>query len=298
MKNIEKKYKKLLALHGYIVFEPLKKDSFNRFNAILKNSKGKKYFVKATYGINSYKYRSLFNEAKISEFLSFRLSGSKTNQNNYIFLVPKFKEIIQYEDFIFFISELVKGEKLSDTAKDLQIKILKKSINAVTKINTGSDKLSLQKYLINYNKMNLILISPFRFAKALLRPNAPVFKLIKVYFNFLPLFFIDKVKYSLIHPDINTTNIIVNKKTIYLTDWEESGWGISTYNATAPMLLFEYGIPSNDNIYPIFGNLNKKDVRPLLAYRILSLFNQKTDINDHRHMRDIKLVNKFLKLYK
>lgn len=282
----ENKLKNILTKNGFKPIRIVRRDGFERYNSVLRDYKGKKYFMKATIGKGSYRYRSLYNEAKISDFLSGFLTKKVTKNINYRLAVPKVKKIILEDDFLIFISHFISGKKVSLYNKQTQVNIVKESIDLVGMIDSEKEFKSINNLFKKYDRLHLIAMSPLRFIKAIFYSKVSLVKLSKVYFNFMKILFTNLVKYSLVHPDINTSNIIIQKRKIYITDWEEAGWGISAYNSTTPTLLYQKYRVQNKKVQRI--------LRSLLAYRILVFFNQKIHAGDKRSLRDVGFVDKFL----
>jgi hypothetical protein len=297
MKETEKILKGLLKKHGFRLIKTVRNDGFERFNSVLKDVKGNKFFMKATLGKKTYRYNSLYNEAVISDFLSKMLIKRHLINNGYRLQVPEVKKIIEDKNFLIFISDFSTGKKLSLYEKGEQAKILKNCIELITKLDNPESFQAMDNRFKKYDRARLLMLSPLRLGKAALFTNVPLRKLVKVYYNFLAILFVRKVKNSLVHPDINTTNIIVYGKKIYLTDWEEAGWGVSKYNATTPLLLYENDSVLSGEIHSIFKNLPRRMLKALLSYRILVLFNQKTNTEDKRYKRDLLLINKFMNVF-
>lgn len=149
----------------------------------------------------------------------------------------------------------------------------------------------IRPYLENYTLRAILFYSPIRLLKAIFLFPLATTGLIVTTSKVFRLFSIGSYDYGLVHADIKASNILINKRTIYLTDWEQAGWGITTYNAVAPLCVHWQNQEVRDRI---LGSLRDKGfekiIIPLLAYGILVLHNQNIDKKTMKQMRDLELL--------
>ncbi|EKD95501.1 MAG: hypothetical protein ACD_24C00468G0001, partial [uncultured bacterium] len=85
---------------------------------------------------------------------------------------------------------------------------------------------------------------------------------------------------------------MLQRNIIYLTDWEEAGWGITAYSATAPLCVhWQDSIVRNRLLQRLYGKGLKKLIVPLLVYKTLTLLNQRVGRKNAKRIRDLELLN-------
>lgn len=289
-----KQLKSLLEKYGYPYHSQIKIDEFDRFNGILKDLKGKRFFVKAAFGKASYEYKSLNRESLVTKYLSTRTKRINLSHNGYRLYVPTVAKIIDQDEIFCLITNYVEGKKLVKENSDTQANIILTTLELVSKLSRETGVSTIQPYLKNYTRNALILSLPMRFIKAAILSPFAFPGLIKALWKSLPLLSPHNYEYGLVHSDINVSNIIIHKNFIYLTDWEEAGWGITAYNTITPLCV-DWKIQTlRDKLFAKLQNNGQKKITiPLLAYRTLILFNQRTKKENEKRKRDLMLL-KFL----
>lgn len=289
-----KKISHLIRQYGYRQFSPLKRDKHARFNGIISDGQGKKYFVKAVVGKNSYAYKSLYRESQVTQYLSKLTKKIHLSHHSYRLYVPTITEIISQDEMFCLITKYIEGEKLLHKQTALQAEILLTTLNLVAKLSEKIDISTIKPYLKNYTRKAVLLSLPIRFIKAIILTPSAFQGLIKVCCKSLLLFSPNVKGYGLVHADINMSNIILHKNAIYLTDWEEAGWGINTYNTITPLCVHWQDQTLRDKLFHRLKNSGQKKIAiPLLAYRTLMLFNQNIQKGDKKRKRDFMIL-KFL----
>ncbi len=261
-------------------------DHFDRFHAIVADVKGDKYFIKAVVGKNSYSYKSLIAESYITSYLSKLTHQNNIEYKNYRLLIPQVKKIIIQNHLVCLVSRFIKGKRILDQSPSLQASFLKVTLELVLRLGNIADKRVISPYIKNYSPLSFALHSPFQLAKAVLVAPDQVVSLTRVFLKTLPLLF-RQGPVSLVHADINASNIWLQGKFLYLTDWEEAGWGLSDYNTVGPLSV-HWNIPETKN------KLYSKSLIPLLAFRILVLFSQRLEPSDSRRKRDHSLLREII----
>ena len=293
-KNHLKQLKSLLEKYGYLYHSQVKIDEFDRFNGILKDLKGKKYFVKAAIGKDSYKYKSLYLESQVTRYLSTQTKKINLSHNSHILYVPSVAKIIDQDEIFCLITNYVEGKKLVNENSDTQADIILTTLELVSKLSKKTRVSTIQPYLKNYTRKALLLSLPMRFIKAAILSPFAFPGLIKASWKALSLLSPNTYEYGLVHPDINVSNIVLHKNAIYLTDWEEAGWGIAAYNTVTPLCVdWKIRTLRDKLLGKLQDNGQKKLTTPLLAYRTLMLFNQHTKKENEKRKRDLTLL-KFL----
>lgn len=278
--------------HGYRQTSPFKKDKFERFNGIIFGQQSKKYFVKAVIGKDSYEYKSLYREAQVTRYLSTLTQKTQISHNAYRLYVPTVAEIIDQDEFFCLITNYIEGKKLSDAPSDAQADILLTTLKLMANLSRTSPISTVRPHLKNYTRKALLFSLPIRFIKATILSPFVFPGLIKAFWEASSLLCPNIYKYGWVHPDINVSNIIFHKKAIYLTDWEEAGWGINAYNTITPLSIYW----QNQTLrYLLLRRLRddgqEKITLPLLAYRTLMLFNQQIEKGNKKRKRDIMILN-------
>lgn len=288
----------LLDEHGYKDTNSIEQDNFGRFHGIVSDKRGRKFFVKAATGKSTYGYRSLFAEAHVSRLLSRLVQKVRVESNGFRLQVPPVKKIIAQNQTLCLVSRYTKGRKLLAQPSSLQAKMLPITINLVAKLSAKTHRQSLGPYLRDYSRFGLLLFSPIRLLKAVWSSPSVIIGLISAARQVLSLTHADSPKYGLIHADINASNILMKGKTIYLTDWEEAGWGMSSYNMIGPLCVHWETKEIRDSLIEYLRTSGQiSELSPLLAYRALILFSQALPIQDERRIRDAQLL-KFVKYNK
>lgn len=295
MKNNHlKKLSDLMQQHGYRQIYPFKKDEYERFNGIIYDLQGKKYFVKAVIGKDSYKYKSLYRESQVTSYLSTLTKKTHINHDGYSLYVPSVAKIIDQNEFFCLITNYIGGKKLSNESSDAQANILLTTLELVAKLSKVSHISTIRPYLKNYTREGLLFSLPIRFIKATILSPFAFPGLINALWKSLSLLSLNIYEYGLIHPDINVSNIIIHKNSIYLTDWEEAGWGMSVYNTITPLCVHWQDQTLRGKLFGrLRDNGQKKITIPLLAYRTLILFNQNMQRENKKRKRNIMIL-KFL----
>lgn len=281
--------------NGYKQESVIMVDDSGRFNGIFRDAKNKKFLIKAIHGSKKgYPYQSLYNEAQVTHYLSLLAGKTNISHNGYTLSIPTVEKIIDQDEFFCFVTKFVDGRRLINESITTQAKILLLTATLVSQLNKKIQKKSIQPYLKNYTRKAMLLSLPSRFIKAIILTPVALRGLTHAFLKSLPLISSITHEQSLVHPDINSSNIIINKKNIYLTDWEETGWGISAYNAITPLCVHWHNQPlRNTLLRKLFIKKQKNIHAPLLAYRILMLFNQRIEKKNIKRKRDYMLL-KFL----
>ncbi len=288
--NHIKQLKFVLEQHEYINFL-IKKDEYGRFNGIIFDRNEKKYFIKAVIGKNSYKYKSLYAEAKVTQYLSVRTKKLKINYKGFRFRIPSVEEIIVQGEILCLITKYFDGKKLLTARYSTQVNVLLTTLELVDKLSKDPKLVAIRPYLKCYTRELLLISLPFRFIKAVISSPFVFPKLLRAFLRALLGISLGSYEYGLVHSDINLSNIIFHKNFIYLTDWEEAGWGISSYNTISPLCIHWFDPRLR---LALLGRLQDKRERSstfsVMLYRTLVLFNQHMGEKDKKRTRDTMLL--------
>lgn len=282
---MNRKLTSILSQHGLKIVRPITKDHFDRIHTVASDAGGDKYFVKAVIGKNSYSYKSLLAEAHLTSYLSKITQAIKIDYKNYRLLIPRVKAIIVQDQLVCLVTSLIKGKRLLDQPQIIQGDILSTVLRLIPLLEKHTKKQVMRKFLKNYSPSAFSLRIPLQLAKAITISPPKALNLIQIALKALPLFL--KRESGLIHADINASNIWLNGKILYLTDWEEAGWGLIDYNTAGPLSV-HWKVPAIKN------KLFSKSLIPLLAFRILVLFSQRLDVSDNRRKRDLDLLREIV----
>lgn len=271
----------LLSRHGFTIVRPINQDHFDRFHAVVSDNQGRKYFVKAVIGKKSYSYKSLLAEAYITDYLSKITQSTEICYKNYRLQIPQVKMIIVQDQLVCLVTSFIEGKRLLDQSPVIQASTLLIALHLLALLSKCSEKQAITKFLKNYSPLAFSLRIPLQLAKAITISPHSTLSLVKIALKTLPLF--HERKFGLVHADINASNIWLRDNLLYLTDWEEAGWGITDYNTVGPLSV-HWNIPA------IRNKLFSMSLVPILAYRILVLFSQRLDPSDNRRKRDLLLL--------
>lgn len=281
----------ILQEHGYRELSPIKKDEHSRFKGIISDQQGKKYFVKAAIGKDGYKYKSLWWESQVTRYLARRTKKIKVSHSGYTLNVPDVVKIIDQDEIFCLITRYIDGKKLLNENSRDQADILSTTLELVAKLSKVSHISTIRPYLKNYTREALLLSLPIRFIKAAILSPFVFPGLVRASWRALSLLSPDIYEYGLVHPDINVSNIIFRKNAIYLTDWEETGWGINAYNTITPLCVHWQDLRLRDMLLArLEDNGQKRITIPLLAYRTLMLFNQRIGRENKKRKRDFMVL--------
>jgi len=282
----------IVRQNGYREITPIEKDEFGRFHGIVSNTKGNKFFVKAVVGKKSYTYKSLFAESRVSQYLSQLTKKTLFEYKGYRLLVPEVDKIINQGEVICLISRYIKGKKLLDEESNKKAEILTVVLELIEKLSGKTQRFSINLYLKDYSVKALLLYLPLRLLKSVFLSPFSSFKILMTTPKVLPLFRIGTYDKGLIHADINASNILLQRNIIYLTDWEEAGWGIAEYNSVGPLCVhWQNKIIRNGLLQRLYGKGLKKLIVPLLVYKTLTLLNQRVGRKNAKRIRDLELLN-------
>jgi len=276
----------VLSQHGLTIVQPTIRDHFSRFHAVVSDIKGDKYFIKAVVGKYSYSYKSLIAESNITNYLSKLTYQNNIEYKKYRLLVPQVKEIILQDQLVCLVSRLIEGQRLLDQSSAAQAQLLPVVLQLVQRLGQFTDRKAISPYVKNYSDLSFILHSPFQLAKAVSVTPGQIVNLFRIFLKTFPLLLNSKHT-GLVHADINSSNIWFQGKTLYLTDWEQAGWGITDYNTVGPLSV-------HWNIPEIRNQLFSKSLISLLAFRILVLFSQRLESSDSRRKRDYSLLREVI----
>jgi hypothetical protein len=284
----------LLKKQGLQLYTIIKKDDFNRYNGIIIDKNKRKYFFKAVAKTNNYQYHSLYKECQISKYLSSISNNYDIKYKGYKLRIPQVINIIENPDFLCLISKHVIGINLQYKRSYEQARIL---IVVDNLINNLSDKINPERikiYLKIYSKKAILLNLPIKIIIAIIYSPSAALNIIKIIPTVLYLINLEVDDYKLIHADVNSSNILINGHTIYLTDWEEAGWGISTNNIIHPLSV--HWLDSKIK-FSLIKYLNiqghRRFISPLLGYHILTLLTQKIQKDNPKRIRDYQLLKDF-----
>ncbi len=285
MKN---KIEKLIKKNGFKILDEIEMDIFGRYHGVVINNNGDRFFVKAATGKESYKYKSLWSEINITRYLYTITKKETIIKNGYQLTIPKIERVLKNEEMLCLISEYIDSKRLLDQPSDLQAQMIVNTLGLVEKLDGHAELGKIAPQLKTYTRTSLLWSVPVKLAKALsLSPNLTG-KLLITALKTLPIIN-NSSNRSLVHADINASNIFFDDKKIYLIDWEEAGWGISEYNTIVPL-----SVHWKDKIIreTLLEKLRDEQhlITALLAYRTLVLLNQKIDLSDSRRLRDLKLL--------
>lgn len=282
---------RILKNRSYTIAEIPYGDEFGRFRVIAKNKKGQKLFIKSVVGKQSYAYSSLLNEAHLCRFLSQRINTAPVLYKRFKLKIPEVEEVIEENNCVIFISHFIKGKSLSDLSSKEQAEKIIAVYSLVNSLDIERDEIAAFR-LKDFSKLNILLQTPLRCIRAFFLQPRYAIKLIFAALHVIPLAFAGRLRSGLVHSDINASNIILDKKDIYLVDWEEAGWGLILCNQVAPLCCHWIDNAMRRIIYTDLnrGNSDKITI-PLIAFRTLILFNQKIKWGSKKHRRDVKLLN-------
>lgn len=284
----------ILQEYGYREVSSIKEDEYARFNGIISDQQGKKYFLKAAIGRDSYKYKSLWRESQVTQYLSRLTKKICVSHDGYNLCVPHVAKIVDQDEIFCLITSYIEGKKLINEDSGTQADILLTTLDLVAKLSKVSHISTIRPYLKNYTREALLVSIPMRFIKAAILSPFVFPALTKASWKALLLLSSDTYENGLVHSDINVSNIIFHKNSIYLTDWEEAGWGMSVYNTITPLCVDWKNQILRDKLFGrLQDNGQKKITIPLLAYRTLMLFNQYAKKQSKKRERDFAIL-KFL----
>ncbi len=282
---------KVLKNNGYILTAKISEDSFGRYHCVVKNKNNNEFFIKAVKNAKNYKYKSLIAEAEVTKILGEITQGKKVTCGEYRIIIPKVEKIIDEEGFLILLTKNIKGKNALSLSSQDQAKILEKTYELVLKLNKHINFSAIDKYLKTYSKGKILREALPRLVRAIIKCRKKTVSLIRVAVSLKDLFKVSDSKY-LVHADINASNIIVDARTIYLTDWEECGIGIAEYNVITPLSVHWNDTHIRTKLLNTLDN-KKWLIKPLLAYRTLVLFNQNIKDGDPRRLRDNSLLEYF-----
>lgn len=286
--------RQILEKQGYRAILPIQRDEFTRINGIISDRYGKKYFMKVVIGKDSYEYGSLYNESKVTSYLSRLTKKINMTHKGFRLYTPSVSKVIRQGEFLCFITRFIDGKKLLNEDARTQTRILTTTLHLVDSLSEETHLPAIRPYLKNYTRKAILNSLPLRFLKAIILSPFEFPGLIKASFKTLRLLSPSTYQYGLIHADINISNIIFQGKSVYLTDWEEAGWGINAYNTITPLCVHWQNPILRKRLFDILeNNGQRKIIIPLLAYRTLMLFNQRMKRDNKKRKRDIKIL-KFL----
>ncbi len=280
---------RVLERNGYTLVGEPKPDSYGRFSGIVADKKGNKFFYKAVVGLNGYSYKSLYNEAYLTKYLAGLTYRKGIKFGSYSLEIPQVEKIIKEGEVLCVISHQVAGKALSSMPPAAQAKILITTWGLMDKFSQEVDVNQIKPYLKNYSKVSLTAYLPFRLVKAILFSPLSAVALMVTAIRALRVISRKGSKPGLIHPDIKSGNIYVDKKRIFLLDWEEAGWGELAYNQVSTMSVHWQN--------KLVLNQLAAEMIPLLAYRTLVVFNQNFKKDSIRRIRDYRLL-KFISTIK
>ncbi|OGC92198.1 hypothetical protein A2899_02275 [Candidatus Amesbacteria bacterium RIFCSPLOWO2_01_FULL_49_25] len=276
----------VLSQHGLTIVQPTIRDHFDRFHAVVSDAKSDKYFIKAVIGKYSYSYKSLIAESYITSYLSKLTHQNNIEYKKYRLLIPQVKEIIIQNQLVCLVSRFIEGKKLLDQPPTTQAQLLSVVLELVLRLGKFTHKETISPYIKNYSPLSFIIHSPFQLAKAIsVTPNQMI-NLLQIFLKVFPLPLSSKHT-SLVHADINASNVWFQGKSLYLTDWEQAGWGTADYNTVGPLSV-------HWNVPEIRNKLFSRFLIPLLAFRILVLFSQRFESSDNRRKRDYSLLREVI----
>lgn len=288
--NYQEKLNQLLQQLGFRPTPAINGDGFNRFNGIITDKFNKKYFIKVAFGKNSYQYKSLFWESQITKNLSKITRKIHITYDGYRLYIPKVLKTIKQDDFCLLITNYIKGKRLKDQSENKQADIVLGLLQLLEKLDNVSEISQIRPYLKDYTRLALCFSLPMRLLKGIFLYPSVSFGLIRAFCKALSLLLPRSYEYGIVHPDINVTNIIFRKNAIFLTDWEEAGWGIKAINMITPLFIHFQNKKLKDLLLEKLENDDRNKSTPLFFYRILMLFNQQVSKNNYRQKRDLMLL--------
>lgn len=280
---------KILQKQDLIIQSTVTYDTFSRANGIVKDSQGNKYFFKCANQKHPYAYRSLFNEAKVTEHLSDFLRKYPIIRSGYRLYVPPVRMVLKQDGYLFVLTKFISAASLSEANKKVQTQHLIQASELIKQL-CHPDLALLKPYLMSYTKPAMVVQLVPRAIKALLLRPEQWYSICKLFFRSLGLLFVTSPRCGIVHADLNITNILYVKKTIYVTDWEEAGWGNPNYSLTTP-LCFSLG--NQKFMQLLAGKLSLREmqsIKLLSTYKILTLFNQQMKTDDSRFIRDKRII--------
>ena len=278
-----------LASRGYRVTGEVRVDDFNRYHVAVTNSNGEKFIVKALVGTRGYSYLSLLNEAYLAKHLAGVTQKQNVSADGYRLKIPRVADIIKEDKVLAVVAERINGSQLSTKSEAVQAKLLVTVDSLLTKLSTQVKCQDIADFTHDYSIPALRLTLALKLARAIQLAPQNAGDLVKTALTALGLISSRHKSSGLVHPDLNASNLFVNKKVMYLLDWEEAGWGENLYNQVCTVF------PGWDN-----GDLRNNFTRALdsrfgsmllamLAYRTLIDFCQ-TNPRVARHLKVLKFV--------
>jgi hypothetical protein len=198
-----------LEHEGFTVAQDLSVDTFGRFHGKVKDSNEHEYFIKAVAKTNTYAYKSLQRECAVTKYLAEITHQSKIAKDKYQLRIPKVKSTIITEDFCVLVSEFIDGNNLLEQSAPVIAQTLLTTIDLVNQLGNVIDATTIKGFLKKYTIFNFYFSLPVRYTKALLLNPALWLQLTKTMLQTLGLLKANDAKTSLIHADINASNIIV-----------------------------------------------------------------------------------------
>ena len=282
----------VLKLEGFRKIAVLKKDEFGRIHGIAYDSRNRKYFIKAATGKDTYTYKVLRSETYITYHLANLTKRQTISLEGYRLIVPKVARIINRNNMTIFISDFINGKRLLDEPSPVMANKLVLTLKLITLLSKEVSQTSIKNYLDNYSRFKLLIDLPLKLIRSVWNSPQNIFRLVMSAIKATSIIWLNTGKPGLVHADINASNILISGKNIYLTDWEQCGWGLSVYNAIGPLCVHWTDIYIRKSIENYLSKISSvTETNSLLAYRILILFNQKLPITDSRKVRDLEILN-------
>lgn len=268
-------------------------DEFNRINGAAFHKNGKKYFMKAAFGESTYGYASLLSESYVTKFLGSYTHSHRISHNTFQLKVPKVFAIIKKKQFICLITEYINGRMLKTHSIITKVQIINALAHCVSNISLNDDNNpELFSHLKSYSKMNLLYGVIPRLIKAIYLNPSYFIALLKLSTKIVSQAAHFNSRKSLVHIDINISNVLTRNKAVYLTDWEEAGYGHQMFNWASPLATHWNDLTFRASLMTVMPSGNKKEsIIPYLAIRALMLLNQSVEKKSKKRIRDIAILH-------
>lgn len=193
--------------------------------------KGEKVFIKTWSGsIKNFRYYSLVKEHLVNDLLYKKLKKSKSVDSRYSVKIPQVVDYVQYKNSLSIVFEYIEGKTLSSVSVSEQASIISMIIMTLyymSKSFTDKEKKQFSMrpftfYVFCLPFYTLLTItSDFRSSKQIIKALINCLKTIN---------HINTKNLHLAHGDLDLHNVIKNKSSIYILDWERTIFTIPNYD--------------------------------------------------------------------
>lgn len=191
--------------------------------AVYKTTTGGKVFAKIWTGKTNVKnYYSLKNEIKAYKFILKKMKANKGLMENYPTIqIPKLIKIVEKKDNLILLLEYVNGKTLENETNSTKIAVFKEVFNFFLHFNQTSNLKTAKQMFPNRNLKYWLILLPYISLKSMVINSKNAWLILKA--NILIVKNLGfKNKNNFIHRDIGESNILLNKKGVWLYDFQLS----------------------------------------------------------------------------